>query len=140
MNRDDLHRLATSRIADAKVLLAGKRWAGAYYLVGYAVECALKACILVHLGRVPELVFDDRRVSEKCWTHNLNQLVEIAGLKATLEMAKAADSRLRHNWEVVKDWKETSRYAKKRKTKTMELYRAITDKKHGVLSWIKARW
>ena len=37
MNRADFQRLANDRIADARALLAAKRWAAAYYLVGYAV-------------------------------------------------------------------------------------------------------
>lgn len=45
MTRSDLQKLAAERIADAKALLAMKRWSAAYYLAGYAVECGLKACI-----------------------------------------------------------------------------------------------
>jgi hypothetical protein len=45
MNRAELQRLAKERISDAKVLLAARHWSAAYYLAGYAVECALKACI-----------------------------------------------------------------------------------------------
>ena len=45
MNRADFQRLADVRIDEAGVLLAAGRWSGAYYLAGYAVECALKACI-----------------------------------------------------------------------------------------------
>ena len=33
-----------------------------------------------------------------------------------------------------------SRYDRTAKAKAEKLYAAITDKKHGVLSWIKARW
>jgi HEPN domain-containing protein len=45
MNRSDFHRLTEIRIKEAKVLLDRKCYEGAYYLAGYAVECALKACI-----------------------------------------------------------------------------------------------
>jgi HEPN domain-containing protein len=45
MNRADLQQLAELRITEAKVLLDNGFYAGAYYLAGYAVECALKACI-----------------------------------------------------------------------------------------------
>ncbi len=43
MNRAELQRLAKDRLLDAKALFAARRWSGAYYLAGYAVECALKA-------------------------------------------------------------------------------------------------
>ncbi len=45
MNRSDFQRLTRLRLDEAKVLLANERYQGAYYLIGYAVECALKACI-----------------------------------------------------------------------------------------------
>ena len=45
MNRYDLQKLSRLRVREAKVLLDNKCYEGAYYLLGYAVECALKACI-----------------------------------------------------------------------------------------------
>ncbi len=45
-----LQKLAEIRLKDAQALLGRKRWFGAYYLSGYAIECALKACLLKHLG------------------------------------------------------------------------------------------
>ena len=65
MNRADLQRLARERIADAKVLLRARRWSAAYYLSGYAVECAIKACI-ARLTRAEE--FPDKSFVDKCWT------------------------------------------------------------------------
>jgi HEPN domain-containing protein len=77
VNRADLQRLANERITDAKVLLAARRWSGAYYLAGYAMECALKACI-AKLMKSEE--FPDKKFAEKCWTHSLTTLLDIAGL------------------------------------------------------------
>jgi len=59
MDRTDLQILADARIEDAKVLLNGRRWAAAYYLLGYAVECALKACAAKQFRQheVPEKTF-----------------------------------------------------------------------------------
>jgi HEPN domain-containing protein len=45
MNRADFQKLTQLRLAEAKVLLDSNRYEGAYYLMGYAVECALKSCI-----------------------------------------------------------------------------------------------
>ena len=44
MNRADLQKLSNTRIREAKALFAAGEYSGAYYLAGYAVECALKAC------------------------------------------------------------------------------------------------
>lgn len=121
-------------------MLAAKRWAAAYYLAGYAVECSLKACILARLAATVGLIFEDRKFSEKCWTHNLEELFRLADLKADFDLARSTDVALNDNWLVLKDWSEASRYRRTPRIKALRLYAAITDKKHGVFSWIKARW
>lgn len=45
MNRGELQELALIRLQDAKVLLDNHCFDGAFYLSGYTIECALKACI-----------------------------------------------------------------------------------------------
>jgi hypothetical protein len=61
-----LQRLAKERVAEAKILLAARKWSGAYYLVGYAVEFALKACIA---KRVKAEDFPDKDLVTKwCWS------------------------------------------------------------------------
>lgn len=138
MNRAELLQLAKDRIRDAKTLLAARQWSGGYYLAGYAVECALKACVIVHLMKTDK--FPEKRYSEQCWTHNLAQLLGLAGLEAAFDADAAVESNLENNWRTVRDWTESSRYDRKTKQQALELYKAITDKKYGVLSWIKAHW
>ena len=46
MTRAEFQRLAEQRLVEAKVLLDEGHWDGAYYLAGYAVELALKACVI----------------------------------------------------------------------------------------------
>jgi HEPN domain-containing protein len=137
VNRAEFQWLANERIADAKALLAAKRWAAAYYLAGYAVEAALKACI-AKLMKAEE--FPDKNFADKCWTHNFPQLFVLAGLKADFDAALQADPAFEDNWDTVKSWNESSRYARTTKTRAEGLYEAITEKKHGVLSWVKLRW
>jgi HEPN domain-containing protein len=137
VNRAELQRLAKERLSDAKVLLAARHWSAAYYLAGYAVECALKACI-AKLMKSED--FPDRNFAEKCWTHNLPQLVGLAGLKTVLDTATQIDPDLAVNWDAVKEWNESSRYARTTKAKAENLYDAINDGKHGVLSWLKRHW
>jgi HEPN domain-containing protein len=138
MNRTELQQLARDRLRDAKALLAARRWSGDYYLAGYAVECALKACVIARLMKTDQ--FPERRYSEQCWTHNLTQLFGVAGLKAAFDADLAVDLTLEANWVIVRDWNESSRYTRKTKKKAGALYDAITDKKHGVFLWIKSRW
>jgi hypothetical protein len=45
MNKAELENLVAIRIKEAGILLSADCYQGAYYLAGYALECALKACI-----------------------------------------------------------------------------------------------
>jgi HEPN domain-containing protein len=45
VNRNGLQDLSKVRLKEATALLNLRMYDGAYYLAGYAVECALKACI-----------------------------------------------------------------------------------------------
>jgi hypothetical protein len=138
VTRTEFQQLAKDRIRDAKALLAARRWTGAYYLGGYAVECGLKSCIIVHLMGTDR--FPEKRFSEQCWTHNLVQLLGLAGLTAALDRDAGTDPNLLANWGTVKDWSESSRYRRKTRREAQKLYDAITDKTSGVLPWIKLRW
>jgi hypothetical protein len=139
VNRAQLRQLAEDRILDAACLLAGGRWAGAYYLAGYAAECGLKACILAHV-EATGAIFQDRRFSEKCWTHDLEELVRLADLEQTLGADIAANAVLSANWAEAKDWTERSRYEQKTRPQAQLLYDAIANYPHGVLPWIRIRW
>ena len=138
MNRADLRQLSKERLREARALLAARCWSGAYYLAGYAVECGLKSCVIKHLMTTDQ--FLERKFSEQCWTHNLIQLLGLAGLKAVFDADAAADPDLLAKWGTVKDWDESSRYERKTKLEARQLFDAITNKKHGVLSWIKQHW
>lgn len=139
MNRAELRALAQDRIDDAAILLTNGRWAAAYYLAGYAVECALKACILAFVEQTGA-IFRDKRFSEKCFTHNLEDLLRLANLEADLGLAIQANAALDTYWEVVKDWTEISRYQPKGEPAARALYEAITHNPDGVFLWLQKHW
>jgi hypothetical protein len=119
------------------VLLGAGHWDGAYYLCGYAVECALKACIA---RRVRRYDFPDRDLATQSYSHNLAQLVRVAGLESQLQADLGGDPALAVNWAVVKDWAERSRYERRRAQEARDLYAATADRRHGVLRWIRRHW
>ena len=139
MNRADFQQLADVRVTEAAALLAAGCWDGAYYLAGYAVECGLKACILVLVERTG-IIFQDKKFSEKCWTHDPEVLLALADLKTAFDHAAAADPALGANWETVTDWTEARRYERVSEADARNLFAAVTDPAHGVLSWIKRYW
>src|SRR5436190_5672237 len=96
VDRKQLQALAKMRLKDAKALLGRKRWSGAYYLCGYAVECGLKACLLGYLGESAAIFSEPgylKRLAD-CWTHDLAKLVNLAGLDADFGTARGANPML----------------------------------------------
>jgi HEPN domain-containing protein len=82
MNRREFQNFATTRLREAKLLLSANAPDGAYYLAGYAVECALKACIAKSTQRHD---FPDKVRANRSHTHNVRELINVAGLKDDLE-------------------------------------------------------
>ncbi len=140
MTRADWQRMAGERVRDAAALLKVRRWSAAYYLTGYAVECGLKACIVVYVRKHIEVIFRERRFSERCWTHDFDELLRLADLKAQHDADVAANPPLHRNWQVVKNWRETARYERKDRVEAEGLYRAVTEPVNGVLPWIRNHW
>lgn len=45
------------------------------------------------------------------------------------------------NWATVKDWKEDKRYVVSiSEAEARDLYLAVTERNHGVLTWLKKLW
>ena len=139
MNRSDFQKLAEIRIKEAKVLLDNKCFEGAYYLAGYAVECALKACIAkkTKLHDFPP----PRKVVEDIYTHSIMTLLVRSELGLELKNQETTVIQFKLNWAVVKDWSEHKRYETQIDTKrARDLYRAVTNSRNGVLPWLKRYW
>ena len=139
MNKTDLEQLADLRLAEAVALLGltPPMPDAAYYLAGYAVECALKACIA---KRTAQYDFPDKTFAAKCFTHKAKELVPLAGLESARAAARAADTILAGNWLIVKDWSEESRYERWTVIQAAALIDAIREPNHGVLQWVKGHW
>ena len=138
LNRDDLQRLADIRIAEARTLLDSGYYSGAYYLTGYAVECALKACIA---RQVREFDFPDRNLAIRSYSHKLQDLLKTALLDTALEQEGKSNPPLLSNWLVVQSWNVESRYKPDvSQDECRGLYTAVTDSANGILLWVKLHW
>ena len=137
MNRADLQKLARTRIKEAKALLDLGYYDGAYYLAGYAVECALKACIAKKTHRYD---FPDKKQAEESYTHDLTKLIRVAKLDDAVNQEIASNKIFAENWRSAREWSEAARYQTITKETAEHLYNAIMDRKHGVLSWLKKLW
>ena len=145
MTRQDFRDLAEARSADAAALLAAGRWAGAYYLAGYAVECGLKACVMKRVGEEEGgmlFVVGGRNGFQQkhCLTHKLVDLVVGAGLEDERVAKEKSDAEFAVNWQTVSRWSEKTRYQDRSEGDARAVYNALTELKHGVLPWIQHFW
>ena len=132
-----MQRISLLRIREANLLFKRRKYDGAYYLAGYAIECALKACIAKQTRRFD---FPDKNTVTLSYTHNLAQLLKVAGLEPAYQTAIAANPNIEVNWTVIKDWKEGSRYERHSDKEARDILVAITDKNSGILTWLKNHW
>lgn len=140
MDRLEWQQLAERWLVDAKAMLKAHRWSAAYYVAGYAVECALKACVVARIVNNSGVVFEDRRFSEKCWTHNFDELIKLAELDAMRAADSAANPALHRHWLILKDWSEAARYRTVPHRTAKRFINVIIDRVIGVMKWIKEHW
>ena len=136
MNRRELQAIALVRLKDAQLLYKHRRFDGAYYLAGYVIECALKACIAKRTKRYD---FPDKEFFKDAYIHDLSRLLGPAGLKVEFEQEFRTDRALEVKWGVVKDWNETSRYQVHGRRKAKAMLEAVGDSQ-GVFDCIRKYW
>lgn len=137
ITRSDLRDLARLRVKEAKTLVKNKCYSGAYYLAGYTIECALKACIA---KKTKKSEFPDLETVKRSYQHIPEGLVSTSGLKIDLEKKILRDRHFAARWAIVVQWKPESRYEIKSQREAEGLLEAITDSRKGVLRWIGQYW
>ena len=137
MNRTDFQTLSELRLQESKALLAAGLPDGAYYLAGYAIECAFKACIA---KRTRQHDFPEKG-SNRYFSHDLEDLSGFAKLKLELDQALQANPALNTNWTIILNWSEESRYKQGKTAQDVtDLLTAIEDQTGGLLPWLRQRW
>jgi HEPN domain-containing protein len=137
MNRLQLQALSKTRLAEAKALLKLDHYSGAYYLAGYAVECALKAIIARGTARHD---FPDKKRVDDSYKHDLKVLVRVAEMEASLIETSSRDRIFSENWDLVIRWSEQARYSQWERVAAEALLQAISQKQHGVMAWLIQHW
>jgi HEPN domain-containing protein len=103
--RSELKRLARTRLKDAEVLSSSKRYDGAIYLCGYAIELALKAriCRTLNWPEFPETNAEFREL-QTFKTHNLDTLLRLSAIETKIKSKSLAE------WSIVAAWEPELRY------------------------------
>jgi hypothetical protein len=131
------------RRREARTLLAAQHWPGAFYLAGYAIECALKACIA---SQYKQSRFPDREKRDEVWTHELPKLVGFAGLAGKLRGERQRDPEFRVLWDWASNpakggWSEQRRYrCDTFEREARDMCRAVSSREHGILQWIQRHY
>jgi len=141
LTRTELKKLAETKLKEVKALYENELYDGAYYASGYVLEFALKAriCKILNIDAFPE----QRKISKLFKTHNLKDLIFLAGLEKEFNNAKANNSNLLTNWSIISDWSEHLRYelvGSSQKESIEGIIEALEDPKDGVFTWIKKKW
>ncbi len=105
LTRAELRRISRARLADAKALFRAKRYDGAAYLCGYAIEVALKARICKTL-RWTEFPSTNKGFEglASFKVHNLEILLRLSGRETFIRANHTA------SWSVIASWNPESRY------------------------------
>ena len=138
MNRSDLRQISRIRLTEGQRLYDVDLYCGAYYLTGYAIECALKSAICEQISQHD---FPDKRLAKSSFTHDLTRLLDVSGLKTAFEAEMQNNAALELNWNIVKDWSEDSRYRHDiTQAMARDLIEACTSQPNGVHVWIANQW
>ena len=102
---NELRRIAEARLKDAKALLAARRYDGAVYLCGYAVELALKAriCRALRWPGYPSTTGEFRDY-QSFRVHDLDVLLHLTGREDRVKASYFAE------WSAVAQWNPSARY------------------------------
>ena len=105
LSRGDLHSIASARLRDAEALLRCRRYDGAIYLCGYAIEIKLKACVSGALGLQgwPSTASEFKGY-ERLKTHDLDVLLRDSGFEHKVKIGFFAE------WSAVTVWDPSLRY------------------------------
>jgi len=137
LSRNDLQKLAQLRLEDSIVLYQAGKSSSAYYLAGYSIELALKACISKLFQ--PDVI-PDKAFIQAIYTHSLESLLNVAGLLPQLKEDSKNDPQFAAYWGIVSKWGETSRYQFWDSVTAATLIQSINDPDHGVFQWVKKHW
>lgn len=106
--RTDLKAIVEARLVDSRVLFDGQRYDAAQYLVGYAVELALKARFCADKG---ETEFPGTLGEFRAWEEKHGIRLDRHTLLELREATSADLTKYLYKWSLVEKWHPTMRYS-----------------------------
>jgi hypothetical protein len=106
-------------------------------LAGYAVECGLKSKLARQFKASTTPL---KSLVNDIHVHDLQKLVRLADMDASLRSLIDADPEFEVAWSVVKDWSETSRYRTWNEREARDMVDSVSGRSHGVMKWVRRHW
>jgi len=105
IDKNEIEKIAKARLKDAELLFEARRYEGANYLCGYAIELGLKSRICKTL-RWPGFPSTRKEFEgyQSFKTHDLDVLLHLTGIEDRIKSQFFAE------WSVVAEWDPESRY------------------------------
>lgn len=138
-SRNELIAISNIRLLEAKTLFNNQLYDGAKYLSGYVIETALKARIC----KILDSDYPCGNISRSFFTHDLDDLVKLAGLQKTLDAKLSSDVNFKTNWSLATNWTEVFRYkpiGTSTHTEIQDIINAIENPNDGILTWLQTKW
>jgi len=101
----ELRKIAKARLRDSDVLYANRRYDGAIYLCGYAVEISLKAriCKVLKWADFP-FTPNEFKNYQSFKTHDLDILLKLSGRQTKIKTNYMVE------WSIIATWDPETRY------------------------------
>lgn len=101
----ELRQIAEARLKDAAALVGARRYDGAVYLCGYAIELALKAriCRTLRWTGYPSTTSEFKNY-QSFRVHDLDVLLHLTGRENMIKTTHFAE------WSAVAQWNPSARY------------------------------
>lgn len=142
-DRKKFRRICKKRLKTANILIENGDYEGAIYMLGFALECALKAatCKTLNIEKYPQNT-REKKVDAFFMTHRFDRLKLVAGL-STIFGANSGNQDSFRNWseftqEYLGEW-TSMRYEETlwSEEKARGLYNNLIEKDNGIISIIK---
>lgn len=145
----DLKRVTRARLRTVRILMDNKDWDMAGYIMGYVLECALKAavCRTLKQKEYPDNIKRDDKMRNFFQSHDFERLLMISGMSDVFVL-KRGSQKVWDNWSQFtfhyqSNWTEI-RYKPGywNETTIKNLYTRLIEIPHGILNqFIKhKRW
>ena len=145
-NFGDFKKLTKARLNTVKILMKANDWNSAAYMMGYALECSLKAtvCKTLKLSVYPEYTKREN-IDKYFMTHSFQQLLIVSGLSNIFSLdgpAKAFQNWSDFTNEYKDRWTEM-RYEVEEKwdsDRVKKLYKYLVTGRSAIIKEIRKTW